>query len=134
MALQCLYAVSLGGGSPEEVVDFITGEWEGPPLDDAHGYCLELVTRTVERQEWADRIITSKLENWDLARVTLIDRLILELALIEMVNFNDIPLKVSISEAIEIAKMYSTDDSPGFINGILDAAYHDILNEKLDDG
>ena len=131
MALQCLYAASLGGGNPEEVVDFVSREWEGPPLDDARDYCLELVTRTVERQEWADQVIASKLENWDLARVTLIDRLIMELALVEMVNFDDVPLKVSISEAIEIAKRYSTDDSPGFINGILDAVYHDILQEKI---
>jgi N utilization substance protein B len=78
-----------------------------------------------------DQIISSKLEHWDLGRVTLIDRLILELALVEMVNFDDVPLKVSISEAIEIAKRYSTSDSPGFINGILDAIYHDILEGKL---
>jgi len=134
MALQCLYAASLGGGSPEEVVDFVAGEWVGSSTDDARDYCLKLVTQTIKQQEWADQIITSKLEHWDLARLTLIDRLILELALIEMVNFEDVPLKVSISEAIEIAKRYSTDDSPGFINGILDAVYHDILEEKMGDG
>ena len=134
MALQCLYAASLGGGDPEEVVDFVSREWEGPPLDDARDYCLELVTQTLKQQEWADQAITSKLEHWALARVTLIDRLILELALVEMINFDDVPLKVSISEAIEIAKMFSTDDSPGFINGILDAVYHDILGGKTEDG
>ncbi|UCH62921.1 MAG: transcription antitermination factor NusB [Fidelibacterota bacterium] len=134
MALQCLYAASFGGDSPEEIVDFVARERECPPNDDARDYCLKLMTQTIEKQKWADQVITSKLEHWDLARLTLIDRLILELALIEMVNFCDVPLKVSISEAIEIAKRYSTDDSPGFINGILDAVYHDILDEKMEDG
>ncbi len=134
MALQCLYAASLGGGSPNEVMDFVAGEREDPATDDARDYCLELVTQTIEQQEWADQIITSKLEHWDLVRLTLIDRLILELAIVEMVNFDDVPLKVSISEAIEIAKRYSTDDSPGFVNGILDAVYHDILEGKMGTG
>ncbi len=134
MALQGIYAVSLGGGEPEEVVNFVTGEWKDPSTDDARDYCLELLTQTIKRQEWADRVITSKLEHWDLVRVTLIDKLILELAIVEMVNFDDVPLKVSISEAIEIAKRFSTDDSPGFINGILDAVYHDILGGKMEDG
>ena len=134
MALQSIYAVSLGGGEPEEVVNFVAGEWEDPSTDDARDYCLELVTQTIKQREWADRVITSKLEHWDLIRVTLIDKLILELAIVEMVNFDDVPLKVSISEAIEIAKRFSTNDSPGFINGILDAVYHDILGEKMEDG
>ncbi len=99
--------------------------------EEARVYGLKLVATTQARKEWVDQIITSKLENWELGRVTLVGRLILELALAEMVNFDDVPLKVSISEAIEIAKRYSTDDSPGFINGILDAAYHDILKGKI---
>lgn len=131
MALQGLYAAIQGGGQPEEIVDFITAEWEGPTSQDARQYCLKLLAEALQRLESLDRIIVSKLEHWDLARVTLIDRLILELALVEMVNFDDVPLKVSISEAIEIAKKYSTDDSPAFINGILDAVYHDILKGTL---
>lgn len=133
MALQCLYADNFGGGSPEETLDLVASEWEEPFLEESRRYCLELVTRTVERKEWVDRVIASKLEHWELGRVTSIDRLILELAIVEMVNFDDVPLKVSISEAIEIAKKYSTDDSPGFVNGILDAVYHDILEGKLAD-
>ena len=77
-------------------------------------------------------MIESNLENWDLDRVTFLDRLILELAISEMVSMDDVPAKVSISEAIEIAKIYSTDESPGFVNGILDAVYHDILDDKLE--
>lgn len=130
MALQCLYAVTLGGGSLEEALESVAGEWEELTLEPARDYCLALAARTIEQQQWADQLIVSKLEHWELNRVALIDRIILELALVEMVNFNDVPLKVSISEAIEIAKKYSTEDSPAFINGILDAVYHDIINAR----
>ena len=131
MALQALYAAVQGGGRPEEIVDFIITESDKPTPPDTRQYCLRLLIETLRLQKPLDRIIVSKLEHWDLARVTLVDRLILELALIEMVNFDDVPLKVSISEAIEIAKKYSTDDSPAFINGILDAVYHDMLKGPL---
>lgn len=117
----------------EKTLAFITAEPAHASSEEALSYCLALASRTLERQTWADELIASKLEHWDLARVTLVDRLILELALVEMVNFDEIPLKVSISEAIEIAKEFSTDDSPGFVNGILDAVYHDILDGKLTD-
>ncbi len=130
MALQCLYAVSIGGGNLEELVDFITSEQEESPSDEIRDYCTQLTGFAIEKREWADQLITSKLEHWDLGRITLIDKLILELALVEMVSFDDVPLKVSISEAIEIAKKYSTEDSPGFINGILDAIYHDIFKKE----
>lgn len=134
MALQCLYAANLGGSRPEETIDFLAAEGEEALPEEVQGYCLELVRQALKRQDWADQTIASKLEHWELGRVTLIDRLILELAIVEMVNFDNVPLKVSISEAIEIAKKYSTDDSPGFINGILDAVYHDILEGKLNSG
>ncbi len=130
MALQALYAMRLGDGDQEQCIDFVASEVDRPPLEGARDYCVTLLREVVARQEWADKLIASKLQHWDLKRVTLIDRLILELALVEMVNFDDVPPKVSISEAIEIAKIYSTDDSPGFVNGILDAVYHDLLAGK----
>ena len=133
MALQALYAMRVGGGELERCVDFVVSESDRPPVEDSRDYCVKLLTEVVARQEWADQLIASKLQHWDLDRVTFIDRLILELALIEMVNFDDVPPKVSISEAIEIAKIYSTADSPGFVNGILDAVYHDLLAGKSTD-
>ena len=121
----------MGGGRLDKILPYVISEADEPPSEDASSYCRELAGQVLARQAWADDVITAKLEHWELARVTLIDRLILELALVEMVNFEDVPLKVSISEAIEIAKHYSTDESPGFVNGILDAIYHDILDGKL---
>jgi len=131
MALQCLYAVRMGNSDPAEVVDFVMEEMDSPSLAGAREYCESLLVTTVKLESWADEAIKGKLQHWDFDRVTFIDRLILELALVEMVHFDDVPPKVSISEAIEIAKIFSTDDSPGFINGVLDALYHDLLEGKL---
>ena len=131
MALQCLYATSMTGMGLDRAAAFVVAEAQEVPSEEAQAYCLALAESTLEKMAWADALIAEKLEHWALDRVTLIDRLILELALVEMVNFENVPLKVSISEAIEIAKRYSTDESPGFINGILDAVYHDILDGKL---
>lgn len=131
MALQALYAIRLGGSDFDTAIEFVAEEMDQPPLEGAREYFVQLLKATVGRQEWAESMIAAKLQNWDLLRVTLLDRLILELALVEMINFDDVPPKVSISEAIEIAKTYSTDDSPGFINGILDAVYHDLVAGKI---
>ncbi len=67
-----------------------------------------------------------KSKNWDFERIAIIDRLIIRMAICEFLFFDDIPPKVSISEAIEIAKKFSTDDSSAFVNGILDAILHMI--------
>jgi N utilization substance protein B len=73
------------------------------------------------RREDLDQMIGSVSENWSLDRISRIDRLILRMALSEMLGFDDIPAKVSLDEAIELAKRYSQEKSPGFVNGILDA-------------
>jgi N utilization substance protein B len=80
---------------------------------------------SVGRLAWAereslDRLIESGLKNWTLARLSRIDRLIMRVALAEILHVDDVPVKVSIDEAIELAKRYSVEKSPGFINGVLD--------------
>ena len=75
--------------------------------------------------QWADELIKSHLQNWEFDRVAKIDRLLLRMGICEIFFINDIPPKVSISEMVEISKVYSTDESPSFINGVLDAVYKD---------
>lgn len=75
--------------------------------------------------------------NWEFERIAHLDRQIMRLAIAEMISFPDIPIKVSINEALELAKRYSTDKSNIFINGILDATAHDmsangIITKPLD--
>ena len=86
-------------------------------------YAIRLSKKCLENNDDLDKLIISKSSNWDISRIAVIDRLIIRLALTEMIYFEEIPPKVSIVEAVEISKEYSTDDSAGFINGILDSIY-----------
>ena len=70
------------------------------------------------------------MNNWEFDRVALIDRILLTLAICEIHFLDEVPPKVSISEAIELAKEYSTSESSGFVNGVLDKIYQS-LNESI---
>ena len=94
-------------------------------IKSANGYASKLVETYVENTDELDKLIVSKSSNWDISRIALIDRIIIKLALSEIFYFDDVPGKVSIVEAVEISKEYSTKDSSGFINGILDSIYKD---------
>jgi len=97
--------------------------------DDLLKFSRELIHGIIAHRGEFDKLIASKSRNWDLTRIALIDRLILRMALTEFFYFKDIPPKVSISEAIEIAKVFSTDESSSFVNGILDAILNDAVSE-----
>lgn len=87
----------------------------------ASEFAAALAKAVWANREALDQEIAPALENWSLERVSRIDRLLLRMALAEMHYFKDIPVKVSIDEAIELAKQYSEAKAAGFINGILDA-------------
>ena len=89
-------------------------------------FLKDLVLTTVRDSDEIDRIIAEKARKWDFERLAMLDRIILRIAIAEMLHFTDIPSKVSINEALEIAKKYSTDKSSKFINGILDAVKQDL--------
>ena len=94
-------------------------------------YAKEIVDIYMENTEKLDKLISSKSSNWDISRMALIDRLIIKLALSEIFYFDEVPGKVSIVEAVEISKEYSTEDSSRFINGILDSIYNDEKLKKI---
>ncbi len=73
-----------------------------------------------------DGVIGRVSTNWSLARMNVIDRSVLRLAVAEFINEKDVPMKVVIDEAIELAKSYGTDDSPSFVNAVLDKAVKDL--------
>lgn len=78
-----------------------------------------------------DDYIKSKAENWELDRIARIDRILMHMAICEMLNFEEIPVKVTINEYLELAKTYSTPKSSKFINGILDSLYNDFRQNGL---
>jgi len=86
-----------------------------------------LIRGSVEHREEADTIIKKHTKNWELHRIAAVDRNILRLAIYEMLHRDDIPPIVSINEAVDIAKKFSTQDSGKFVNGILDKVKGELM-------
>ena len=76
-------------------------------------------------------MIRKHLQNWSFERIALIDRILLRMGVSEIFYMDDIPPKVTISEMVEIAKVFSTKESSGFVNGILDSVLKESQNEKI---
>ncbi|UCC80470.1 MAG: transcription antitermination factor NusB [Candidatus Zixiibacteriota bacterium] len=87
---------------------------------------LNLLRKIIEKLEELDKAIAGHTENWDFSRLAIIDKNILRLGLAEIYYFPDIPKKVAIDEAIELAKTFGSADSSRFVNGILDALGKDL--------
>ena len=86
-----------------------------------------LIRGALEHRAEADALIRKYCKNWDLPRIAAVDRNILRLAIYEMLHRDDIPPVVSINEAVDIAKKFSTEDSGKFINGILDSVKKELM-------
>ena len=127
--LQAIYAQELDGSSPDETYEHMLSS-ENPPGNDVLQYSRHLCNLTLKHAPEMDNLIQRKPKNWDFDRITLMDKLILRMSLAEMFYENDVPPKVSISEGVEIAKQFSTEDSSSFINGILDSVYNNMIKEK----
>jgi len=93
-------------------------------------YARELVEGITERLDEINDKIAESAVNWRLSRMSVLDRNIIRLAAYEMLFKDDVPARVAIDEAIELAKRYCTDDSPSFINGILDAILKNLDHGK----
>ena len=86
-----------------------------------------LIRGTVEHRDQCDEVIKKHAKNWDLHRIASVDKSIMRLAIYEMLHRNDIPPVVSINEAVDLAKKFSTQDSGKFVNGILDKVKGELL-------
>ena len=124
-ALQAVYAYELTGDSWEKQLRLLEEHTRitGTSFVRRH---LELYS---QYRELIDRDIIQKLRNWDFTRLAVIDKIILRMAVIELLYFKDIPPEVSLNEAIELAKKFSTEKSDKFINGILDAIVMELKHE-----
>jgi len=119
LALQLLYMVDARGDEALLGVDDFL-KLEAPDETEAHDFARQLLSGTLDKQEEIDSAISAAAQNWHLRRMALVDRNILRMAVYEMLHLKDIPAKVSINEAIELGKRFSTQQSGAFINGILD--------------
>lgn len=123
--MQALYARELAGGDVRHFIDTILKPQLKEDIENLR-FAESLFLRTIELSEELDEIISRHTENWDLSRIALVDHIVLRMAISELITFEDIPPKVSINEAIDVVKRYSTPRSGQFINGILDAVLLDL--------
>jgi len=125
-AVILLYQKDLLGKNPEELIE--NDRLNEKSFDD---FSLKLINGVVSNLKEIDKVICSIVENWSLDRIAVIDRNILRIAIYEMLHEPDIPLKVSVDEAIEIAKsLGQKDDTPKFINGVLGKFLDSLPPEK----
>jgi transcription antitermination factor NusB len=118
LALQFLYQLDLRG--PElldEAKSFFRSEENDKTV---RAFATQLVEGVVEHREQLDQVIRGVAQNWEIARMAVIDRNVLRMAAFELFHCPDVPPKVAINEAIELGKRFSTQNSGAFINGILD--------------
>ena len=121
--LQALYAIHLSQEDEEKVLIDINERYN---FDSAtKEFIDELFRNTINDRKILDAKIEGALENWDIERINVIDRLIMQMAICEMLSLKkyEIPYQVTISSAIENAKKFSSEDSTAFVNGILDTIY-----------
>ena len=104
----------------------LSANWEEDEI-----FYEELYQKTVEKDRELERIASEKIKNWDIERVAALDRIILIMAISEMIHFPSIPVKVTINEYIELSKLYSTPKSKQFVNGILDKLAEDLIRKGL---
>ena len=132
--MQAVYACITSGQTPDYVFDLLLKDIENEVQDLEKKKRLSGDTRLLRslyfdsmiNADNYDEHIKSKAENWELERIARIDRILMHMAICEMLNFEEIPIKVTINEYLELAKTYSTPKSSKFINGILDSLYSDF--------
>ncbi len=133
-ALQILYELDI---APSEVMEVLEDFWkdrtdlaltspekmaleEDKKEPEVREYTQKLVLGTLEKKATIDLMIERYAENWEIQRMACVDRNILRLATYEILHIDEIPIKVAINEAVELAKRYGEQDSSKFVNGILD--------------
>jgi N utilization substance protein B len=124
-ALKILYAIDITGDEPKECIDKF---WKGEDQNDTEvkTFANSLVLGTSSKRKEIDKMISERATNWQMERMAVIDRNILRLAAYELLYVEEIPPKVTINEAIDIAKRYGDSESGKFVNGVLDKINKDI--------
>jgi N utilization substance protein B len=122
-----LYQIDASGVSAEQAIrtywaTLATGD-AGQELAD------EIVRGWAEARDEIDRTIRAVSQHWRLERMSRVDRNILRLATYELMKMPDVPRRVTLNEAVELAKRFGSEGSPGFVNGVLDRIANDLSKE-----
>ncbi|MBV6714525.1 transcription antitermination factor NusB [Paenibacillus chitinolyticus] len=143
IALQSLYQIDMNGVSAAEAVNVAVHEAENDneaQVDHKEKimpeYIRELVDGTLSNRDRIDQLLAGYLKGWKMDRLSRVDREVLRLAAFEMLFQEDVPPKVVVNEAIDLAKHFGTDDSGKFVNGVLGKMIKDVdaLRENIRSG
>ena len=129
LALQALYEVDSVGHEMEAVVSRLLAE--GGLSEENAAFTRELVGGVIQNREEIDYNIQSFAPAWPIEQIPVVDRNILRLAIFEILLDNKVPFKVAINEAVELAKMFGSDNSSKFVNGVLGSVSALAVNRKL---
>ncbi len=130
VALQALFEIDSVGHDEDTVLAHRLEEEK--LTDDGKEFAHQLVHGVVSDKDELDHLITKFAPEWPVDQLAIIDRNILRLALYELLHMSDVPIKVAINEAVELAKTYGSDSAPRFVNGVLGAflAGHPALAKR----
>ena len=126
MVLKTLKSVFASGTDFSLEISPLSYNWE-----DDKAFFEDLFVKSIEMDEEYDQLVAEKSKNWDIHRLAIMDKIIMKMAVCEMINFPSIPVKVSINEYIEISKRYSTPKSKQFVNGLLDGLANKLVAEGV---
>ncbi len=127
IAMQTLYEWDFHSADKKTALAYLSmNKQEFAPAFDDHGFMENLVQSVIEKQPEVDTYITKYAPEWPLDQITMVDRNILRVGVYELVFSPDVPSKVAINEAIELAKTFGGQASGKFVNGVLGAIYKDL--------
>jgi len=136
IAMQSLYEWDFKGKKGGNIDEIMTRNLQefGPGVEDA-SFVYYLVNGVLKNQSKIDKLIEKCAPEWPLDQVTIVDRNILRLGIFELIfgNYEEVPPKVAINEAIELAKTYGGDSSGRFVNGVLGTIYREMGEPMKDD-
>lgn len=126
--MQSLYQWDFRGKDPASVPEIVSENLKefAPDFDDK-GFVADLVNGVIAKSEEIDRLIVTFAPQWPLEQITNVDRNVLRLGIAELKFAENIPSKVAINEAIELAKSFGGESSGRFVNGVLGAVYKDMV-------
>lgn len=130
VSLQVLYELDVQGIAIREAIDRFWANFDAP--EETREFSTLLIEGAWSNREKIDKLISENSENWTMARMSRVDKSILRMAVYELLFCPDIPPKVTLNEAIDLGKVYGSENSGAFINGILDALYGKLRKEDED--
>jgi N utilization substance protein B len=122
-ALQALYQLDVSGGDPREALRGVLSHFEEADSE-TERFADELVRGVQSERKSIDDIIQKSSTNWKLDRMARVDRNILRLAVYELLRRADVPVRVTLNEAVELGKKFGSEESSAFVNGVLDRIAH----------